>query len=104
QLWQFYLLYGVVGALGTATTSSVLSAKLVGAWFERRRGSAMSFSTSGTAIGQLLVVPFATWTLVNFGVGAGFEVIAALGAVIVAPLAWVLLRDEPHSLGLGPDG
>jgi MFS family permease len=104
ELWQVYLLYGLLGAIGVACTSSVLSAKLVGAWFVAGRGTALSFSSSGTAIGQLLVVPFATWMLVNHGFAAGFEAIALLSLLIVAPLAWLLIRDEPRELGLAPDG
>src|SRR5262245_52065582 len=104
ELWQVYLLYGLLGAIGVACTSSVLSAKLVGAWFVAGRGTALSFSSSGTAIGQLLVVPFATWMLVNHGFAAGFESIALLSLVVVAPLAWLLIRDEPRELGLAPDG
>lgn len=104
DLWQVYLLYGVVGALGTATTSSVLSAKLVGAWFVRRRGTAMSFSTSGTAIGQLLIVPFATWVLLNYGFQAGFQTIAAISLLIVTPFAWLVIRNKPADVGLAADG
>src|SRR5437868_1103938 len=73
ELWQVYLLYGVLGAIGVACTSSVLSAKLVGAWFVARRGTALSFSSSGTAIGQLLIVPFATWVLLHYGFTVGFQ-------------------------------
>jgi MFS family permease len=104
ELWQIYLLYGVLGAVGVAATSSVLSAKLVGAWFVARRGTALSFSSSGTAIGQLLVVPFATWVLLNHGFAAGFEAIALLSLLLVAPLAWLAIRDDPGELGLAPDG
>jgi MFS family permease len=104
ELWHFYLFYGVVGAVGVATTSSVLSAKLVGSWFVARRGTALSFSSSGTAIGQLLIVPFATWMLVNYGFQAGFETIAAISLLMVAPLAWLAIRNEPSELGQEPDG
>jgi MFS family permease len=104
ELWQFYLLYGAVGAVGVASTSSVLSAKLVGSWFVARRGTALSFSSSGTAIGQLLIVPFATWMLVNYGFRAGFETIAAISLLMVAPLAWIAIRNEPAELGTAPDG
>lgn len=104
ELWQFYALYGVVGAIGVAATSSVLSAKLVGSWFVARRGTALSFSSSGTAIGQLLIVPFATWMLLNHGFQAGFQTIAVISLILVAPLAWLAIRNDPDELGQAPDG
>jgi MFS family permease len=104
ELWQVYLLYGVLGAVGVAATSSVLSAKLVGAWFVASRGTALSFSSSGTAIGQLLIVPFATWVLVHYGFAAGFQAIALISLLLVVPLAWLAIRDDPGELGLAPDG
>lgn len=104
QLWHFYLLYGVLGALGVAATSTVISAKLVGAWFVARRSTALSFSSSGNAIGQLLVVPLATWVSVGFGFSIGFLTIGLLTLALVAPIAWLLLRDEPGEMGLAADG
>lgn len=104
DLWQVYLLYGVLGAIGVAGTSSVLSAKLVGAWFGARRGTALALSTSGTAIGQLLIVPFATWVLVGYGVVAGFQAIAAVSLLLVAPVAWLAIRNDPSEVGQTPDG
>jgi MFS family permease len=104
ELWQVYLLYGVLGAVGVACTSSVLSAKLVGSWFVDRRGTALSFSSSGTAIGQLLIVPFAAWVLLEYGFVAGLQAIAAIALLLVAPFAWLAIRNEPAELALEPDG
>lgn len=104
ELWQIYLLYGLLGAIGVACTSSVLSAKLVGTWFVARRGTALSFSSSGTAIGQLLIVPFATWVLLNYGFNAGFQAIAAVALLFVVPFAWLAIRNDPSDLALAPDG
>ena len=104
ELWQVDLLYGVVGAVGVAATSTVLSAPLIGAWFVARRSTALSFSTSGNAIGQLVVVPLATWVLLAYGFASGFLAVGLGALLLVAPLAWLLLRDQPSDLGLAPDG
>ena len=64
QLWQVYLVYGLVMPLGLAAASPVLSTAIVGRWFQEKRGLAMSIATSGSAFGQLLIVPIATWIMV----------------------------------------
>ena len=104
ELWQYYLLYGVVGAIGVAATSTVLSVPLVGAWFVAGRSTALSFSSAGNAIGQLVVVPFATWMLLASGFRGGFLALGLGALLLVAPLAWLLVRDQPSDLGLAPDG
>ena len=44
-LWQFYLLYCLMGGLGTAAFMAPLLAN-VGKWFERNRGMAIGFATA----------------------------------------------------------
>jgi len=41
QLWQVYLVYGLVMPLGLAAASPVLSTAIVGRWFQEKRGLAM---------------------------------------------------------------
>ena len=62
-LWQVYVLYGLLMSFGLAAASPVLATSIVGRWFTKQRGLAMSVATSGSAFGQLLIVPVATWIM-----------------------------------------
>jgi MFS family permease len=42
--------------------------------------------------------------MVQFGAERGFLAIAILAGVVVTPLAWLLIRDDPADVGLFPDG
>src|SRR5688500_16976864 len=42
RLWHLYVLYGVLVAVGLATTSHVVAAAVISRWFTRRRGTALS--------------------------------------------------------------
>src|SRR3712207_6830323 len=64
NLWQIYILYGFLTSFGLAAASPVLATAIVGRWFSKNRGLAMSMATSGSAFGQLLIVPVATWIMV----------------------------------------
>src|SRR3712207_5207901 len=64
NLWQVYILYGFLPSFGLAAASPVLATAIVGRWFSKNRGLAMSMATSGSAFGQLLIVPVATWIMV----------------------------------------
>ncbi len=96
-VWQLYLLYGVVAAVGFAAVSPVNTTTLVNRWFVERRGTALALATSGTAFGQLLIVPLATWTLVRTDWQTTYRLLAALLIVVVAPLGVLLLREPTRA-------
>lgn len=94
-LWQIYVIYGVVAALGFAATSPVNTTALVNGWFEQKRGLALSLATSGSAYGQLLVVPIATVIVLRWGWRAAYWSVAGALFVVVLPLVVWFVRDSP---------
>lgn len=95
QLWQVYLVYGIVMPLGLAAASPVLSTAIVGRWFQEKRGLAMSIATSGSAFGQLLIVPIATWIMVFSTWEMTYRIQAVAILAVSLPLSAILLRDNP---------
>ncbi len=95
QLWQVYLVYGIIMPLGLAAASPVLSTAIVGRWFQQKRGLAMSIATSGSAFGQLLIVPIATWIMVFSNWEMTYRVQAVAILLVSLPLSAILLRDNP---------
>ncbi|MDQ2651407.1 MAG: MFS transporter [Chloroflexota bacterium] len=95
QLWQVYLVYGIVMPLGLAAASPVLSTAIVGRWFQEKRGLAMSIATSGSAFGQLLIVPIATWIMVFSTWEMTYRIQAVAILAVSLPLSIILLRDNP---------
>jgi MFS family permease len=95
HLWQVYLVYGIVMPLGLAAASPVLSTAIVGRWFQEKRGLAMSIATSGSAFGQLLIVPIATWIMVFSNWEMTYRIQAVAILLVSLPLSAILLRDNP---------
>src|SRR5919201_6293473 len=56
-LWQFYLCFGVLAAVGLAATGWVAGVALVGRWFSRRVGLAVGIIGSGIGLGTFLAAP-----------------------------------------------
>ncbi len=96
SLWQIYLLYGVLMSLALAAASPVLATSIVGHWFDRKRGLAMSIATSGSAFGQLLIVPLATWIMLMTTWQVTYRVLAVAILVVALPLSALFLRDAPR--------
>lgn len=104
ELWQFYLAYGVLLAIGYACASPVTITTLVGHWFVKRRSLAMSIGSMGTSLGELVTVQLAVVALMMVGWENAFRVIAGFMLLIVLPVGFVLLRNKPSDMGLEPYG
>ena len=99
NLWQVYLLYGFVMSFGLAAASPVLATALVGRWFTAKRGLAMSMATSGSAFGQLLIVPLAAVVMLNTSWQMTYRILAVALLAIALPLSAIFLRDAPDATG-----
>jgi MFS family permease len=90
-------------ALGQSALS-VVSLAMVGQWFVRRIDTAMAVYSIVMSIGFMAAFPLvgtliqrSGWRAAWFSIGA-----ALLGGL--APLGWLVVRKNPESLGLRPDG
>jgi MFS family permease len=97
SLWQIYVLYGLLTSFGLAAASPVLATSLVSRWFTRDRGLAMSVATSGSAFGQLLIVPVATWIMLATTWQTTYRILAVALLVVALPLSALFLRDAPRT-------
>jgi len=98
NLWQIYVLYGVLTSFGLAAASPVLATSIVSRWFTHKRGLAMSLATSGSAFGQLLIVPIATWIMLATSWQTTYRVLAVALLAVAVPLSTIFLRDAPREM------
>ena len=94
-VWQVFLVYGAVYALGNAGTSVSPVAVMVSQWFRNRRGIATSTAVAGNAIGQLIIVTLLASALVSLGWRSSYTILGAANLVVLAPLALLLIRPAP---------
>ncbi|MFQ5829087.1 MAG: MFS transporter [Candidatus Methylomirabilia bacterium] len=102
ELWQPYMLYGVVAALGMSTAYVPCNSTLV-KWFVARRGLAVGLASSGGGLGIFLLPPLAhllvdavgwRWAYVVFGTAV----------LVILNLVAIVMRRDPETMGLAPDG
>jgi sugar phosphate permease len=101
--WQLYLLWGVVVGVGTGSMASVLAANVAARWFVKRRGLVLGALTAAGATGQLIFLPGLGYLAQNVG-WRWVSITVAAGALAVAPLLAVFLRNRPRDVGLRPYG
>ena len=90
-------------ALGQSALS-VASLAIVGHWFVRRIDTAMAVYSVAISIGFMAAFPLVGYAVQAWGWRATwFGVGIAIGAVL-APMAAIIVRRNPESIGLMPDG
>ncbi|MDR3455338.1 MAG: MFS transporter [Rhodoferax sp.] len=103
QLWQLFILWGLMLGLGTGLTALVLGAVVANRWFTARRGLVIGLLTASSATGQLAFLPLAAWIIEH--AGWRYAVIPIfIGSALVALLALCLVRNRPSDIGLAPLG
>jgi len=101
--WQLVVLWGFVVGLCTGMTANVLGAVVATRWFSHRRGLVLGALTAATATGQLLFLPI----LARIAAGPGWRwalVLVGCAALVMVPLALLLVREYPADVGLLPYG
>jgi predicted MFS family arabinose efflux permease len=103
QLWQLFLLWGLVLGIGSGLTALVLGAVVANRWFVERRGLVVGMLTASTATGQLIFLPIAAWLIDHVGWRYAVLPISIMLAVLLL-LVVFFLKSRPADLGLLPYG
>ena len=83
QLWQFYLLIGMVVGIGVSLTGMVSASALLSRWYPERLSRAIGIAFSAMGIGIITFVPLAQYLVDHHGWRAAYR---ALGALLLALL------------------
>jgi len=102
SLWQPYVLYGLVAGFGMSAAYVPCNATVV-RWFVARRGLAVGLAMSGASAGTFVVPIVAQLVVTRVGWRMAY-VLFGVALVVCILLIAPLMRRDPESLGLQPDG
>jgi MFS family permease len=95
-LWQLYICFGIILAVGFTFTGMVPHVFLISEWFSSNRASAIGFVYAGTGLGILLLAPLSEWLTSSYGWARAFEVYAAAVLIGLLPVVWMFYQHGPH--------
>jgi len=104
SLWQMYLYYGILAAIGQGGLGFVTQSALLSAWFVRRRATAIGLATAGQGLGMITIVPLAQLWISRAGWRTAFMLVGGLILVTAIPLNAIFQRRSPELVGQLPDG
>ena len=95
----FYMIRFAAQGVLTMTSRNV-----VGKWFNIRRGLALSLSGIFISFGFSIAPKFLDGMINQFGYDGAWRLLAVLTLVVMAPLGWLIFRDNPEECDLQMDG
>lgn len=104
SLWQFYVAFGVLVALGTSVAGWTPCVTMINRWFSAKLGFALGIASAGIGVGIMIVVPGVQLLINSFGWRQAFVVQAAIVFAGLLPIGRFLLRGRPQDLGQSVDG
>ena len=101
--WQLLILLGLGTSLGFALAGPLACTTVIAKWFHEKRGFAVGIAAMGPHAGGLLFTPLAGGWIADFGWRETLQIFAGI-AILIAPLAWLVVRNTPGDLGQAVDG
>jgi MFS family permease len=96
-LWQLYISFGIILAIGFTFTGMVPHVFLISEWFSSNRASAIGFVYAGTGLGIMLLAPVSEWLISSYGWARAFETYAVIVVIGLLPVVWLFYDQGPYS-------
>jgi len=100
---ELFLVFGVLGGLGSVVQSNALFGATIPKWFVRRRGIVVALVTMGSPLATLLLPSVFAAVIADHGWRSAWLVMGGL-SVVLGVLPAFLLVSRPEDVGLRPDG
>lgn len=104
QLWQYNLVWGLIGA-GVCATGFIPTTALLFKWFRRRRGFAIGVMGTGIGLGGFLMSPLVgSWLIPHLGWRLALVVLGTIVIGVCTPLTLLVIKPDPATVGQQVDG
>jgi cyanate permease len=102
NIWLFYLIF-VSLSLGGAAISGIVANTVVSNWFVAKRGKALGIANAGISASGVLLPYLAMIIIAGTDLETAFLIIGLM-LLLLAPVAWLIVRENPEAHGWQPDG
>jgi len=100
-VWQLYVAFGVLAALGVSAAGWVPSVVLIRTWFPTRVGTALGVASAGIGGGIFALVPFTQVLIDWLGWRWALRMLAIVMVTWIVPATLLLVRDSRSATSVG---
>ena len=97
QLWQFGLIFFIIGFCNTLSTSMPL-ALLIGEWFTGNKNTITGIVMTGSGFGSTIFVNLASSLILNHGWRTAQHIMVIIMAVVTLGVDFLLLKEPPKTI------
>ena len=98
HMWQLFIFYSLISALGHISIGSFTTTAVLAPWFPKSKGVMLGIADSGNATGQAITPPLLQLAITHYGWRAGFRIFGILFFLIAAPLNFLLQKRAPDAV------
>ena len=98
HMWQLFIFYSLISALGHISIGSFTTTAVLAPWFPKSKGVMLGIADSGNATGQAITPPLLQLAITYYGWRAGFRIFGILFFLIAAPLNFLLQKRAPDAV------
>jgi MFS family permease len=95
-LWELYLYFGLVVAIGITFMGMVPHVFIISEWFSSNRATAIGFVYAGTGVGIMLLSPLSEWLISTYGWARTLEAYSAFVLLALVPVVWLFYQHGPY--------
>ncbi|MFT4797353.1 MAG: MFS family permease [Candidatus Azotimanducaceae bacterium] len=103
NLWQWIVVNGLILTLGASLLGNLVVNVTLSKWFVDFRGRAVAFAAMGISGAGIILTPFCSWAIDEFGWRGAWQILSLTTLLLVIPAA-LAMRRRPEDFGLHPDG
>lgn len=103
-IWQFYLYYAFITGIGVTATLIAPNAATARKWFTKKSGMAVGIVYAGGGLGFGVVSLIIAKLIGHFNWRTCYIIVGLGIGLLVMTLSFLIVRKDPESVGLLPDG
>jgi MFS family permease len=96
ELWELYLYFGLVVAIGITFMGMVPHVFIISEWFSSNRATAIGLVYAGTGVGIMLLSPLSEWLISTYGWAHTLEAYSGFVLVSLLPVVWFFYQHGPY--------
>ncbi len=100
SLWQLYIFYGVLVAVGVTHIGFIPNVIIISNWFFRHRALALGIANAGRGVGALILIPLIQYGIQTVGWRNTYILLGTFVFILLFPFLAIFLRGRPEDKGL----